>query len=137
VICFGTLEIKLSIMESFLMPPSLLKTSNDSHWTILLPSSLSPPRVESYGDPLPSATCFKINFDTTIIDHFSVQAAVCRNSKGKIVKAFSQVRPPCDPTFGEALAAGRAASLKLKNFFLDGDSSIVISSLQQPAIVLD
>ena len=54
---------------------------------------------------------YKVNFDTAIRDNFSVQAAVCRDSKGKIVKAIAQVNPPCDPTFGEALAARLAASL--------------------------
>ena len=110
-----------------------IKRISLEHFAIWL--SISSPSRELWS--LPSATCFKINFDTAIRDHFSIQVAVCENSKVKIVKAFSQVKPPCDPTFGEALAALLAVSLKLKNFILEGDSSIVISSLQQPAIVLD
>jgi hypothetical protein len=82
-----------------------------------------------------------VNFDTTIRDKFSVQAAICRDSKGKIVKAISQVNPPCDPTFGEALATrlatSLAASLQLKSFSLEGDSKIVIAALTSPSITSD
>ncbi|XP_059460221.1 uncharacterized protein LOC132189495 [Corylus avellana] len=102
-------------------------------------NSISTPVRELWSPP--PAGSFKVNFDTTIRDLFSVQAAVCRNSQGIIVKALSQVRPPCDPTFGEAqaalLAASLIVSLHLKNFILEGDSSIVISSLQHLTIVLD
>jgi hypothetical protein len=77
--------------------------------------SLSPkPKAWS----LPAAGFFKINFDIAIRDKFSAQAAVCRDSKGRIIKAISQISPPCDPKLGEALAALLAAnlavSLKLK-----------------------
>jgi ribonuclease HI len=52
---------------------------------------------------------------------------------GKIIKASSQITPPCDPNYGEALATllalSLAASLQLKNFTLEGDSQIVISAL--------
>ncbi|XP_059451120.1 lysM domain receptor-like kinase 10 [Corylus avellana] len=89
----------------------------------------------------PPTGIFKVNFDTAIRESFSVQAAVCRNSNGQIIKILSQVRPPCNPTYGEAqaalLAASLAASMHLDNFILEGDSSIVISSLQHPSIVLD
>jgi hypothetical protein len=37
---------------------------------------------------------YKINFDTAIQENFSTQAAICRNSKGEIIKAITQVRPP-------------------------------------------
>ncbi|XP_059451030.1 uncharacterized protein LOC132181816 [Corylus avellana] len=83
----------------------------------------------------------KINFDTAIRDHFSAQAAVCRDHKGIIIKAISQINPPCSPNFGDAqaalLAASLAVSLNLKNFTIEGDSLIVISALQFPAIIRD
>ena len=70
-----------------------------------------------------------------------MQAAVCRDSKGKIVKAISQVSPHCDPTFGEALVArlatSLAASLQLKFFSFVGDSKIIIAALTSPFITLD
>jgi hypothetical protein len=37
---------------------------------------------------------YKLTFDTAIRDHFSVQAAVCRDHIGAIVKAVSQISPP-------------------------------------------
>jgi hypothetical protein len=90
---------------------------------------------------LPSAGSFKINFDTAICENFSVQAAVCKDSKGKIVKAISQTNPPCDPNFGEALAtqlaASLTASLQLKNFSLEGDSVVVILALNNQSITFD
>jgi hypothetical protein len=89
----------------------------------------------------PAVGHFKINFDTAIKGNFSAQAAVCRDSDGKIIKAISQISPPCDPTFGEALAALLAASLavslKLKSFTIEGDSLLVISALKLPSISLD
>jgi hypothetical protein len=98
------------------------------------------PTVKEIWSP-PSAGSFKINFDTAIRENFSVQAAVCRDSKGKIVKAISQTNPPCDPNFGEALAArlaaSLAASLQLQNFSLEGDSAVVVSALNNPSITLD
>ncbi|GLT66711.1 hypothetical protein SLA2020_390640 [Shorea laevis] len=70
-----------------------------------------------------SAGSFTINFDTAIRDSFSVQAAVCRDTSGRILKAISQVSPPCDPNFGEALAAKLAVtlaiSLNLSSFILE------------------
>jgi hypothetical protein len=99
----------------------------------------SPAWIEKWAPPpIGSHT---INFDTAIREHFSVQAAVCRNSNGKIISAVSQVNPPCVPIFGEALAARLAvtlaSSLKLKSFILEGDSALVIMALQQPLIVQD
>jgi hypothetical protein len=72
--------------------------------------------VKEFWSP-PTAGSHKINFDTAIRDHFSMQAAVCRDSKGQIVKALSQINPPCDSKFGEALATQLAASLAAQNFF--------------------
>jgi hypothetical protein len=70
-----------------------------------------------------------------------VQAAVCRDSKGKIIKAIAQTNPPCEPTYGEALAAqlatSLAADLKLTKFSLEGDSQIVINALTTPSITVD
>ena len=70
-----------------------------------------------------------------------MQAAVCRDFKGKIIKAIAQTNPYCDPTFGEALAARLAASLaaflKLTKFSLEGDSKIVIDALKTPSITVD
>jgi hypothetical protein len=82
-----------------------------------------------------------INFDTAIRDHFSVQAVVCQDSNGSILKAISQVSLPCSPNYGEAqralLAASLDVSLHLTNFSIEGDSLIVISALQFPAIIID
>jgi hypothetical protein len=52
-----------------------------------------------------------INFDTAIRDSFSAQAAVCRNSEGRIFHMASQISSPCNPNYGEALAAKLAVSL--------------------------
>jgi hypothetical protein len=89
----------------------------------------------------PSQGFCKINFDATIREDFFTQAAVCRNSKGEIIKIITQVRPPCSPVYEEALAAQLAGvlanSLQLDHFILEGDSTIVISSLNEPALSLD
>ena len=89
----------------------------------------------------PQAGHFKINFDTAVRDHFSVQAIVCQDSNGSILKAISQVSPPCSPNYGEAqgalLAASFAISLHLTDFSIEGDSVIVISALQFLAIIID
>jgi hypothetical protein len=73
----------------------------------------------------------KVNFDTAIHGAFSIQAAVCRNSEGQIIKAITQVSPPCSPVYGEALAA------KLASFILEGDSHIVILPLNNHALSID
>jgi hypothetical protein len=98
------------------------------------------PLIKELWSP-PPAGSFKINFDTAIRASFSVQAAVCRDSKGKIIKAIAQTNPSCEPTYGEALAAQLAASLaaglKLTKFSLEGDSQIVINALTTPSITVD
>jgi hypothetical protein len=83
----------------------------------------------------------KVNFDTAIREDFSAQAAVCRDSNGVILKIVSQIKPSCSPAVGEALAAQLASelatSLKLDHVILEGDSSIVMSTLLNPACVID
>jgi hypothetical protein len=37
---------------------------------------------------------YKINFDTEIRDHFSTQAAICRDHIGSILKVVSQISAP-------------------------------------------
>ena len=70
-----------------------------------------------------------------------MQAAICRDSNGHIVKALSQINPHCDSNYGEALAAelaaSLAASLQLKFFSLEGGSSVVVAALQTPSITVD
>ena len=84
---------------------------------------------------------FKVNFDATIREDFSTQAAVYRNSNGLIIKMLYQVRPPYSLVYGEALvtqlASALATSLKLDKFILEGDSSIVVLALQNPTFVID
>ena len=100
----------------------------------------SSPHVKVFWSP-PATGSHKINFDTAIRKTFSVQASVCRDSKGQIVKALSQINPQCDPNFGEALAAqlavSLASSLKLTKFSLEGDSTVVIDALNNPLISQD
>ena len=88
----------------------------------------------------PQGFC-KINFDAAIRKEFSTQATVCRNSNGEIIKILTQVRPSNSPVYGEALAAQLAGllanSLQLDQFILEGDSAIVILSLNNPALSLD
>jgi hypothetical protein len=97
-------------------------------------NSTSPSPKESWIPP-PTGT-FKVNFDTAIRDQVFAQAAMCRNSKGNIIKAISQISPPCDPNYGEALATqlatSLAASMNLKNFIIEGDSLVVTTTLQNP-----
>jgi hypothetical protein len=84
---------------------------------------------------------YKINFDAAIREDFSTQATVCRNSNGEIIQILTQVRPSCSPIYGEALAAQLAshlaASLQLDHFIIEGDSAIVILSIQNPALRID
>jgi hypothetical protein len=89
----------------------------------------------------PPLNWFKINFDTAIRDSFSSQAAICRNHSGQLIKIASQIQSKCSPNKGEALAAqlavSLAASLHLNRFILEGDSQVVILTLQCPTIVQD
>lgn len=81
------------------------------------------PVEEKWVPPPPSF--LKINFDTAIRDTFSVQAAVCRDHNGHIIKMDTQINQPCQPNMGEALAAQLATtmalSLSIKSFILEGD----------------
>jgi hypothetical protein len=86
----------------------------------------------------PQEGTFKINFDTAIREPFSAQSVVCRDHIGFILKAVSQISPPCSPNYGEAqgglLVASLASSLQLHKFVLEGDSQMVISALKHPAL---
>jgi hypothetical protein len=68
-----------------------------------------------------SAHFFKINYDTAIRDTLSTQAAICKDSRGYIIKYFS----PYTLIFGEALPALLANHLaippSLSHFILEGD----------------
>jgi hypothetical protein len=127
---------KGTILDISTLASSINRTSLDHAAAWNSPS----PFVKKFWSP-PLAGSFKVNFDTAIRENFSVQATVCRDSKGKIVMVISQVNPPCDPTFGEAhatrLVASLATSLQLKSFSLGGDSKIIIAALTSPSITLD
>lgn len=53
----------------------------------------------------------------------------------------SQIKAKCTPNTGEALATrlavSRAQSMNLKHFILEGDSEVIIESLQNPKNPLD
>jgi hypothetical protein len=89
----------------------------------------------------PQAGNLTINFATYTNISFSVQAAICRNSTGKIVKALYQYSPPYKDLYNEAqaalLAAALARSLNLNKFFIEGHAPTVIYSIQQPSFVVD
>jgi hypothetical protein len=101
----------------------------------------SPLELESASWIPPSKGTFKVNFDTAIMEHFSAQAAICSGHSGRLIKASSKISPLCDMNYGEALAThlalSLATSLQLKNFTLEGNSQIVISALNFPAITFD
>jgi hypothetical protein len=82
-----------------------------------------------------------LTVDTAIREQFFVQAAVCRDSQGHILKALSQINLPCEANFGKVLVAqlvaSLAVSLDLKTFSLEGDSSVVIAALKTPALSQD
>jgi hypothetical protein len=107
---------------------------HQSAWKIKLSAS-----IETW--PLPYAPYFKINFDTTIRDNLSAQAAVCEDSIDHFIKGFSYIRPPCDLISGEALAAlwasHLAISLDLSHFILESDLLIVALTLQRLDITQD
>jgi hypothetical protein len=115
---------------------SIKKTSLD-HATAWRSTS---PLAKEFWTP-PPAGSFKINFDIAIMEQFSSQATVCKDSKGHIIKTISRINPPCDANYGEALAAQLATSLtmslKLNNFSLKGDSAMIIAALQTPTLSQD
>ena len=90
--------------------------------------------VEKWIPPAPNQ--IKINFDTAIRDDFSAQAGVCRSSDGTIIHIASLISPPCSPNMGEALAVQLttlvAHSLSLDRFILEGDSLVIIQTLNSP-----
>ena len=124
------------IPNVLILASSIKKTALEHHnaW-----SSVTLPVKEIWSPPIVGS--FTINFDTTIRGHLSPQGVVCRDSNGLIIKVVSQINPPCDLNFGEALAAHLASSLasdlKLQNFTIEGDSRVVIMALQHPSIVQD
>jgi hypothetical protein len=89
----------------------------------------------------PSPPYYKVNYDTTIRQDFSAQAAVCRDSRGTIIGCFTLISPPCSPVFGETttalLACCLAISLELQHFILEGDSFVVTLSLHNPNLTQD
>jgi hypothetical protein len=101
--------------------------------------SVPTPKVQVWIPPQKGS--FKINFDIAIRDHFSSQAAVCRDHTGSILKAVSQIFPPCSLNYGEAqgalLAASLASYMKLDHFVFEGDSLTVISALHSPTLIQD
>jgi hypothetical protein len=86
----------------------------------------------------PPPDCYKINYDAVSSEDFSTHAAVCRNSKGKIIRMLTQFRPPCSSTYDAALAAHLAAllaySMKLNNFISEGVSHEITDALMSPAL---
>jgi hypothetical protein len=94
------------------------------------PSKLHPIK-EAWIKP-PQGWC-KVNFDAVIREGFSIQAAICKNFNGVIIKTLTQVSPPYSPMYGEAQAAKLvgvlANSLHLDKFILEGDSALVVLAL--------
>ena len=82
----------------------------------------------------PPLNWVKISFDTAIRDSVSAQAAICRDSKGQVLRVFSQISPSCSPNVGKALAAqlviSLASSFSIDCFILKGDSKVVVHTLQ-------
>jgi hypothetical protein len=89
----------------------------------------------------PTSLWVTINFNIVIRDSFSGQAAICRNSEGRILRMASQIFSPCNPNYGEALAAklvvSLTTSLHLNHFILEGDSLVVISTLRHSNVSHD
>jgi ribonuclease HI len=94
---------------------------------------------EKWGPPPPNWV--KLNFDTAIRDSYSVQAVVCRDSTGRILHLSTDLSSSCTPNVGEAraalLACSIAVSLSFDKFILEGDSEVVVLSLQHPNSVRD
>jgi hypothetical protein len=89
----------------------------------------------------PSINWVKINFDMAIRDSFSTQVTVCRDNKGHILYATSQISRSCSPNEGEAMAAqlafSVAKSLNMDHFIIEGDSEVVVNSLNNPNLIRD
>jgi hypothetical protein len=89
----------------------------------------------------PPLNWVKINFDTAIRDSFSAQAEVCRNDKGHIIHATSQISQSCSLIEGEVMAdqlvISLANSLHINRFILEGDYELVVQTLQNPNYVQD
>ena len=78
--------------------PSILKLADTIKKTVLAHSTTWKPTQEPLAKSwtLPAKGSFKINFDITIRDQFSAQAAVCRDHSGSFISAWSQISPSCD-----------------------------------------
>jgi hypothetical protein len=89
----------------------------------------------------PTASTFKINFDTAIREQFSAQSVVCRDSTGVIIQCFAQISLPCSSIYGEAsgalLAAQLSLFLKLPSVIFEGDSLMVNLAINNPYITQD
>jgi hypothetical protein len=72
-------------------------------------SSKLQPIKEVWSKP-PQGFC-KINFDAAIREDFSIQAAICKNSNGEIIKILTQVRPLYNPVYEKAPATQLAGVL--------------------------
>jgi hypothetical protein len=75
----------------------------------------------------PTASTFKINFDTTIREQFSAKSLVCRDSTGAIYMEASAA----------LLAAQLSLSLKLPSVIFEGDSLMVTLAINNPSITQD
>lgn len=71
------------ITDALVLSRSIKKVDLDH---FLAWKGLSSPPIEKWSPPL--ANSFKINFGTAVRESFSAQGAVCRDSNGKILKAF-------------------------------------------------
>lgn len=81
------------IQDAIKLAANMKRVSLDHYATW---SSLSHPTREHWIPP--TAGHYKINFASVSKDHFSTEAIVCRDSKGKIIKTISQISPSasCD-----------------------------------------
>jgi hypothetical protein len=109
VIIFGLLGIKLIMRILYRMLLLLHLQSTKLFWNIILLGRLNWPFLVEYGSPL--LRFLKINYNTTIRDTFSAQAAVCRDSRGSIIRCISLISFSCSHIHSEALAALLAARL--------------------------
>jgi hypothetical protein len=87
---------------------------------------------EGHGPYRPPPSSVSINYDTTIRDTFSAQAAVYR---GSIIKCVSLISSPnYDEALAAFLAAWLAISLDLFDFILESDSLMITQALQLTVI---